>query len=419
MARLLPQLYNVVTVALRLLHSPMPSKLIVSLGAMSSLERLSIENPHLDPVLDTVPDLTCLNGLQCLILTVSVSEHPPNNINIQKQREFVKMLIAATCSSLTHLEVAGDLILFETIASLQYPVLETFCISGHYPTDTFKGIARLIMGMPNIQHLHSRFSAAPRPGAPPFTFFLPGDEPLPELRSLTVSNVQPNDLILCYLPPSLSYLEIASFKDEVDDENFSPWNEDWSPYYPLSNDTVQTILYHLHPDARSNLAHLSLELDCMPTPELILAISQVCPALTTLQLTRSFFEEALDQLKTLVATQTEADKDEIKPYISSLLHLPFLTELRISLGFPKANNKEEPHMKTARWLGNGLPKLRRVGFTTHMRKRLIRNKSLPRTGWSFFCIFRDPCSETCDVEHGASFDHGYIVFVVANPFHFL
>lgn len=86
LAQSLPQMYNVVKVALRLLYYPMPSELIASLGAMSKLESLSIENPHLNPGLDTIPDLTCLNALQCLVLIVSVSEYPPGSVNNESRK---------------------------------------------------------------------------------------------------------------------------------------------------------------------------------------------------------------------------------------------------------------------------------------------------------------------------------------------
>ncbi|KAG6859619.1 hypothetical protein C0995_006538 [Termitomyces sp. Mi166 len=146
-----------------------------------------------------------------------------------------------------------------------------------------------ILRMPSLSTLHCNFCAEELPRQP-FIFCSsvevhpPLSVVVPNLVSLSLSNLQPGEKIVGQLPNGLKVLRVLALKDHrVPIPNTSPSN-----YSGLTDVDATTWV-----DAAAKLpflVQLSLGLKSVPSPALLVHISRSCPGLEYLELEKEFFE---------------------------------------------------------------------------------------------------------------------------------
>lgn len=207
----LPAMLSATRLVFRLTISP-PNELLAAAAAIPNLQHLDFEEARLDGPLSlpVLQSFTRLRQMTMTIVTQLEGTPVPTDIDIMSERNHIKTLLRAVSSHLSHLEIAGDLLDLSELASMHWPHLQTFIISGHQPGVPHLHLSSFIAGMPHLTDLSLRFSALHGTELPPFVSYPPHYHALclssvvPELTSISLSNVFPEDRILGQLPCSLT-----------------------------------------------------------------------------------------------------------------------------------------------------------------------------------------------------------------------
>lgn len=273
---------------LRLTISP-PNDLLAAAATMPNLRSLEFEEIRLDGVLPALERFTTLDHLTMTVIPQIPGTPYLTEVDTYAEQANITTLLRTISSHVSYLEIAGDILCLSALASIYWPNLRTLIISGHQPSEPHLPLASIINGMPRLVDLSLPFTAAYGHRLPPF-LFCPGSEftrtvphlasVAPQLNSLSLSNVLPEDDAFNQLPPSLTRLRILALKDAI-----SPMADPIYPWYSYSPLTLQRSfdiiegLSHL-----VNLIELTLTITGTPTPYLISAIGCACPGLRVLEL---------------------------------------------------------------------------------------------------------------------------------------
>ncbi|KDQ57888.1 hypothetical protein JAAARDRAFT_193373 [Jaapia argillacea MUCL 33604] len=289
---------------------------------------------------------------------------------------FSTQFIQSNLAFLERVEIEGALFPFNILRSSTWPRLHTLIFYGRPPMSQSVPIITLFGGMPKLEDLQFRWSMRlveepqrdkfhflpdslipkPKPGSTPQTLNL--TPLLPSLRSLTLSNVVPQDRIFQYLPTSLERLHLPTIL------------EDGCGGAGMRLVNIQDIGVGLGPAAASSImcdmkqsgarpVELRLTLSEMPSPTLIQEIADTLPGIQVLELGQAWYD----------AFPSETIFPE-SAYLTSLTPLTSLQELKLSLPFPSTSrNRRSTHfgplseeLELAHAIAKVLPKLERVGF---------------------------------------------------------
>lgn len=291
LAATLPSITSTRRLIFRLTISP-PNELLDAAASLPNLTSLEFEETRLDGIL---PSLQTFTRLRRLTMTVvpQVDKTPyPIHIDIPSERSNINSLLRTTAKNLDYLEIAGDLLDLHVLESLRWPNLETLIISGHRPDGLMVPVSVFVAEMPKLVNLSLAFTALVDCEVPPFIFCPQSADiaslssVVPNLRSLTLSNVFPEDRIFGQLPPSLTKLRVLALKDAFPRNELLPLGEQLRsrlyPYSPLSPRRVLNLadrIKHL-----CGISELSLTVTETLGPELITAIAEACPDLRLLEI---------------------------------------------------------------------------------------------------------------------------------------
>lgn len=284
----LPAMLSTTRLVFHLTISP-SNDLLAAVATMPSLRSLEFEGTRLDGSLPALKMITMLEKLTMTIIPQIKDTPHPRDIDTHVEQFNITTFFQTVSSHLSYLEIAGDLLSLSTLAPIHWPNLRTLIISGHQPSEPHLPLASIISGMPKLVDVRLTFSAAYGSRFPPF-LICPGSESTrtvphlasaaPQLHSLSLSNVSPEDDVFNQLPSSLTRLRILALTDPISpmDDPFYPWY----PYSPLSLsrsfDLVEKLVHLV------SLVELSLTIVGTPTPELVRAIAGACPGLRLLEL---------------------------------------------------------------------------------------------------------------------------------------
>ncbi|KAF5371875.1 hypothetical protein D9615_009582 [Tricholomella constricta] len=264
--------------------------LLFSTSTISQLKTLELSGSRLDgPSL--VHAFSRLRHLSSLIVTIY--DERPSDINIVEEHKNIANILQTLGPTLSHLTVAGDLIEFETLATIKWPQLRTLRLVNHVPHGKIIPLPIVVSQMPLLRTLGYDFCAGvEHRDATIFCHDGEGNLPrlssvLPGLTSLSISNVQSEDRIVEQLPLSLQALRVVARRD--------PWyptrkSDPYRWHYSSLNeiDTFRWI------DAAAKLAYLvelALTLENAPSPTVLAAIASACPQLRILELEQARFEK--------------------------------------------------------------------------------------------------------------------------------
>ncbi|KAG6901673.1 hypothetical protein C0995_009287 [Termitomyces sp. Mi166 len=182
---------------------------------------------------------------------------------------------------------------------------------------------------------------------------------LPDLVSLSLSNLQPGEKIVEQLPNGLKVLHVLALRDHKVPDT-SP-----SSYSGLTDADATTWV-----DAAAKLPfllQLSLGLKSVPSPALLAHIARSCPGLEYLELEKEFFEYNDNELSPSI----------LESFVAPLQNLPRLRELRMSvelgpsLVYVHPSGHSSPSkafigraQESAMMFAEKLPKLEFIGFSS-------------------------------------------------------
>ncbi|KAJ7474861.1 hypothetical protein FB451DRAFT_1246859 [Mycena latifolia] len=349
----LPMMGALTKVTLRL-GAPIPAEILGSLALAPHLTRLEIHQARFDGL--SPPPVLSFPSLEILLICICGFNGVVRGPNIDHTTEMrtVSALLRNVAERLLELRISGDLLPSEFV-SFRWPRLQKFAVTEHTPRP-YIPIPDLVSQMPALRDLSVLFSADfTRPEGdihPPFQLGTHGGGLLtnrsPCLNSVTLSNMEPADPIFGQLPSCLKSLHLLAMRDMYPPELRFPQNCREAALTPT---TVFTALDHI--SRLQDLTELSLTVNDYATAQLIDGIASRFPRLRLLQLGHSIYAHGNIYLHDV--------RDET--ILEALQHLPLLTDLKISLDFRERVFHEGPQEQAARWLMQGLPRLRTVAFS--------------------------------------------------------
>ncbi|KAF5376447.1 hypothetical protein D9615_008690 [Tricholomella constricta] len=328
----LPHLVNLNHLRLLLFYPP-PEALLLSASTLSQLKTLELVCCRLDgpSLLHAFSRLSHLSSL-----TFTVYDQRPSNINVVEEHKNVADILRSLGPILSHLTIAGDLIDFETLATINWPQLHTLRLVNHVPEGKTIPLPIVVSRMPLLRTLGYDFCAGEEPRDP--TLYChdgQGNLPfprlssvLPGLTSLSISNVQTEDKIVEQLPGSLQVLRVVARRDPF--YFCDPWDDFRYNYSSLNErNTFRWI------DAAAKLTclmELALTLENAPSPSVLAAIASACPRLRILELEQASFE-----------TNSEESPYTTESLIEPLIQLHDLRDLRITMEIGVHNPASKYH----------------------------------------------------------------------------
>ncbi|KAG5728084.1 hypothetical protein E4T56_gene19471 [Termitomyces sp. T112] len=329
----LPNLANVNHIRLEFIHDA-PDLLSVStlpflftMTALPHLETLSLRQSRFDGPSLTRP-IAQMYHLTSLILIsplIMIQRLELKQYNRFEELKNVAEILQTVAPVLTKLEISGDLVDFQMFESTEWPNLSTFRLVDHVPYSFFRPITAVVAHMPMLQTLACDFKAEETPRTS-FIFCPPDDHAhpplstsIPNLISLSLSNLQPGDQSVQQLPSGLRVLRVVALRDPHIHSIGNLKREPRYNYSALSDDDA-----YLWINAASKLPYLSrltLHLKSVPSPELLWHIARACPQLEFLELEQASFEH----------NWNESPDSMLDLLLSPLASLSQLKELRMSV----------------------------------------------------------------------------------------
>lgn len=197
----------------------------------------------------------------------------------------VSALLGAVSLSLQTIELSASLTGFHTIASLEWPHLHSFTLTGGRPSFSHMELASVVGGMPNLRILEIRLLSEPSPyilqrqSSPPARSL---SELLPHLQTLVISNVQSQDIICSFLPMNIQSFSIRCSPDLEGYNHRRAVSTSLSPQRTF--EIVKTVgSQHIR------LRTLALDLDEIPSVALVEAIALHVPTVQFLELKQHDF----------------------------------------------------------------------------------------------------------------------------------
>ncbi|KAG6816738.1 hypothetical protein H0H93_007800, partial [Arthromyces matolae] len=287
-----------------------------------------IESLRLNPVRLDGPPLghvfTDLPMARISILSMIVEQDRPRDIVSIQEKNNVRAILKLLSSSLTTLEISGNIVEFPTLAETHWPQLKTLRMTDRIPDGTVIPLPIVVAHMPLLKSLSYDFIASVEfqqraifcgeysVGTSFFAF--------PKLECLSISNVQPGDLLVEQLPTSLKVLRVCALRYA-----FPGWQVDYSravhyPYTPLN--APETLRWLDATKSLQDLAELALTTEDAPWPMLLNTIASACPRLRKLELEKAKFEENI-----------EKSPYRLNDFLGPLSLLPHLSHLRFTYEF--------------------------------------------------------------------------------------
>ncbi|KAH0579344.1 hypothetical protein J132_10300 [Termitomyces sp. J132] len=341
---------------------------LLAVSTLPALHTLKLQQRRFDDpkLIDVFVEMHQLSSLG---LTLTELQDIPTVIDFRREVawdqeiDVVSEILQFFSTTLVELEVSGDLIELQMIASTKWPKLATLCLVNHIPYDDYQYLPVVVSQMPSLHTLHCNFRAEmmlrhPLIFCSSAEVHPPLSAVLPDLTSLSLSNIQPRDKIVEQLPSNSKALHIVALRDHIVPDT-SPYN-----YSGLTNADVIVWI-----DAAAKLpflVRLSLGLKSAPSPTLLAHISRSCPGLEYLELEQDFFEY----------NENESSSLTLELFIVPLQNLLRLRELRMSVELGPSLEYLNPSgpastplafvdraQRTAMLFAEKLPKLEFIGFS--------------------------------------------------------
>ncbi|KAG5332138.1 hypothetical protein C0989_007159 [Termitomyces sp. Mn162] len=295
--------------------------------ALPHLETLSLRHCRFDgPSLKRpIAQMHHLTSLTLIISLLTTRRLELRQYNRFEELKNVAEILQTLAPVLIKLEISGDLIDLWMFESTEWPNLSTLRLVDHVPYSFFRPITAVVSHMPILRTLACDFKAEQTPRSS-FIYcpldnhaYPPLSKSIPNLISLSLSNLQPGDQSVQQLPSGLRVLRVVALRDP---HIYSIGDLEREPRYnysALSDDDA-----YLWINAASKLPYLSrltLDLKSVPSPEILWHIARACPQLQFLELEQASFEQ----------NWNESPDSVLDRLVTPLTSLPQLRELRMSV----------------------------------------------------------------------------------------
>ncbi|KAG5652560.1 hypothetical protein H0H81_004569 [Sphagnurus paluster] len=294
---------------------------------------------------------------------MTVSEKRPSDLDILEQYRNVEEILKVLAPILLKLEIAGDLVEFHMFTAIQWPRLRSLQFANHMPYRDIIPMPQVVSKMPLLETLGYNFHTSAESRDPEILCYERGASEtahcaslrsvVPDLKSLSISNVKADDTIIEQLPEGLETLRVSALRDPCREARMSlHGGGKCCQYNPL--DRFEALRWIEAASKLSSLQELALALKEPPSPTLLAEVVSACPQLRVLELQQARFEKSNNKsLYTLVnhvdsvfGSALAHPLNSQESLVEPLKNLRHLRDLRITIGLGIHN---PPALRRGTW----------------------------------------------------------------------
>ncbi|EPQ53299.1 hypothetical protein GLOTRDRAFT_131567 [Gloeophyllum trabeum ATCC 11539] len=311
---------------------------------------------------------------------------------------FSTLFIKTNLAFLERVEIEGALFPFGILQSTLWPRLHTLIFYGRPPVSQTVPLISLFGGMPILRDLQFRWATrlvdrqeryiyVPQDLASAFHIDISTmARSLPSIRSLTLSNVVPEDHVFRSLPSTLSHLHLPTILEDGEAGAGIRASNLHNLGIGLTGAGASAVIREIAM-SRCSLRELRMTLADMPTPAFIRDVSVAFQTLQVLELGQAWYDAFVPELVYSEASYTES--------LSSLRHIQ---ELRLALPFTSEGRNRRfmwfgpttEELDRARRLATVLLGVRVIAFQcTYAMNKMLREDW---NEWATYRIQRDHAS---------------------------
>ncbi|KAG5722207.1 hypothetical protein E4T56_gene5331 [Termitomyces sp. T112] len=242
----------------------------------------------------------------------------------QQLEKNVSEILRHLAPTLIHLQIAGDFVRFETLASIKWPRLRTLKLGNHLLSGGIVPLPVVVSQMPHLCSLALNFRADSKRYTPvAFCFGVGGATlcaVLPNLEALSISNCHPNDSVIAQLPQGLRSLRVCALRDHPDFLD---------QYHSVPLNEVQAYRWIEAASKLACLVELALTLEKPQSQELLQLIANACPLLQKLELEQDRFEN----------NNNDENPMQYESFVKPLQSLTNLRHLRLTIEIGPHNRR--------------------------------------------------------------------------------